>query len=428
MKKDNSLKILTLLVFILVINNNILFSQSCRPFCFGITTALNNSKLYDGTINLDYAARPALGLFARPGFSEKFYIKTSLLASKRASVSLSPGYYDLVNTYLDLNLIPQLKFFNCLYLQAGVCYSIFLKSKYVIPYGESWNGLTKIDNGVFKSELNLTTGIELQLSRIMSFEFNYTIPTAPENTKNFQFSLNFVLNDKSPKKESYRRKRRTKSKEQIKQLKKGTLLVMLGTERNKINALRNVGKGAKADSVELRQKRANNKIIDAFNKHFTFCNVAFFNTENIMEIKNKQFANVFLNDSLTIDKSISIDTSKPIFIATFTNLEQDTMKYFSHYGYGYGPNGDHKKVERYYTPSSDINFIALVIKDENFVQLNRPFPYYTRAMFISENKHPEQGLFLWPTYPFQNWSYDETVEEMNEKLQKYFGKNEPNKK
>ncbi len=420
MKKVNSLKILTLLVFILVFNNDILFSQSSQPFYFGIVGGINYSKFYDNTIDLNYAAKPAIGFFAKQRFPNFFYLKSSILYSKRGSVSLSSGYLNMENKYLDFNLTPQLRICNGFYLQAGICFSVFLKSKNIILDGNKWNGISKIDNDGFNSEINLTTGIEIKLSRITSFEFNFTIPTPANNTKNFQFSLNFLLNSKTPKNESYRQKKRTKSKDQIKQLNDGTLLVMLNTSGNKVNALRKTGKNEKANSIELQQETENKFIIDAFNKYFTFCDVAFFYCENLKNIKNRKFSNVFLNDSLIIDNSISIDTSKPIFIAAFTSLEQDTMKYFSHYSHRYDSNGDFGKVENFHTPSSDINFKAIVIKDENFVQLNRPFPYYTRAMFISLEKHPEQALFLLPILPFQNWSYDETVEKMNKKLQKYF--------
>ncbi len=424
MKNDNIIKILTPLVFVLVFNNGILFSQSCRPFSFGIVGGYNYSKLYDNKIDFGYAAKPVIGVFGKQNFSKYFYLKSSVLYSKRGSVSLSSGYINRVNTYLDFNITPQIRIFNGFYIQSGICFSGFLKSKNIIPDGDKWNGISKIDNKRADSEVNLTSGVEIKFSPIISVELNFSIPTSVNNTENFQFLINFTLNNKKSEKESYRRKKRIKSKDQIKQLEDGTLLVMLNTAGNKIDALRKIGAHKTANRIELQQETENNSIVAAFNKHFTFCDVEFFYCKNSRNIKNRKFSNVFLNDSLIIDNSISIDTAKPIFIAAFTSLEQDTMKYFSHYSYEYDSNGDFGKAENYYTPSSDIDFIALVIKDENFVQLNRPFPYYTRAIFISLKKQPEQVLFLAPILPFQNWSYDATVEKMNKKLQKYFKKNE----
>ena len=100
------------------------------------------------------------------------------------------------------------------------------------------------------------------------------------------------------------------------------------------------------------------------------------------------------------------------------------MKYFSHYSYKPSENGGVEKSVNYYSTSTDINFYALKIIDHNFVRLNRPFPFYTRAIYKTLKTHPEQYLFLAPIYlVFLNWSYDKTVLRMNRKLERYYKKN-----
>ncbi|MCO6500857.1 MAG: hypothetical protein J5I47_10825 [Vicingus serpentipes] len=203
-----------------------------------------------------------------------------------------------------------------------------------------------------------------------------------------------LLGKKAPKKESYRKIVRRESEEQIEELKQGTLLVRLKTSNNKINALKKVGNIEKALKVKAEQDLENKQIISAFKHYFNFCDVVFFHSNHSNNVRAKKLSNIFLNDSLMIDGSIKVDTNRAIFIAEFGSIE---------------------------APSTS-GFQALIIKNDEFVQLKRPFPYYVRTSFKSMKQHPEQALFLAPILPFQNWTFDATVIVMNEKLNEYFDK------
>jgi hypothetical protein len=183
-----------------------------------------------------------------------------------------------------------------------------------------------------------------------------------------------------------------------------------------------LGKLDTANKVRGEQEIENKKIVEAFKNKFNFCKIAFFYSNNSTNVRKRKFENIFLNDSLIIDNSITIDTTKAIFIAEFETIEQDTLKYFSFYDYEQDRNWSVKKVAHYYG-GPDFGFDALLIRDKNFNQLCEPFPYYTRAIFKSLKEHPEESIFIAPILMFQNYSYNETVKNMNWKLTRYYKRN-----
>ncbi|MCX6258988.1 MAG: outer membrane beta-barrel protein [Bacteroidia bacterium] len=389
-------------------------------FCFGI----NISKFHKDNIDFNYATRPAVGLFENNKLSDDMNLKLSLLYSVKSSTLFYPGT-KFSNTYFDLNIIPQYKLTQDLYLQAGLSYSQVLTAKKVILNGSNWNGVNKINDDEFNPELNITAGFECKIQDNINIDFSYNfIPAKKDNIQNFQILVNYPLDFK---KVSHRKLIKLKSKSQIEALKNGLLLVRLKTFENKINALMEAGYTEDAAKVKTKQETENKKIVSAFRNYFNFCNVYFFFSNNTIEIKNRKFNNVFLNDSLVIDKTMTIDTTKSIFIAEFGNKEPDTTTYYyQFYKYEFIPDGNWsvKKVKRYYTYSPYSDFYALIIRDGNFVQLKKPFPFYVRAIFMSMRIHPEQALILPLTIYslFLPWSYDKTVDRMNKKLHKYYEK------
>ncbi|PCI95976.1 MAG: hypothetical protein COB15_11585 [Flavobacteriales bacterium] len=390
-----------------------------QKFYYGIEVGLNFSKLNKEDIDFSYGTKPLIGLFSKHKVLEKVYLKNAILYSRKGSTSKS---LKLENSYLDVNIIPQYKLSGDFFLQAGFSYSHLLASKEILINGSKFSGLEKNDITGFESEKSIVTGVEFKLQKNINLEFNYFIPLATNGFNNFQIGLTFLINNKSPKKEKYKQLSKRRSKEQIEQLKSGTLLVRLKTSVNKINALKKVGQIEKANKVKQIQEMENKAIIAAFKKNFTFCKVAFFHSYDSEKIRNKNLGAIFLNDSLLLDNSIQVDANKPIFTAEFGTIEKDATKQFSHSSQETDGNRSLKNVNHYYG-GTDFRFQALLIKDDNFIQLSKPFPYYVRAIYKSMKKHPEQALFLAPILPFQPWSYDRTVEKMNMKLSNYFKRN-----
>lgn len=166
--------------------------------------------------------------------------------------------------------------------------------------------------------------------------------------------------------------------EHVTTLQSSDLLVRLKTKNNTIKALRENNHHELADIVEQEMKDKNKAIVSAFNDHFTFCPVYFFySTESKFIRENNLDSLHFLNKDLEIDNTIKPDLST-FYIAEFGNIEQHP----SHVKTGkydvYDAEGEISTRDTY-TGQTDFGFGALVMKDSNFNQLARPFPYYSRT-------------------------------------------------
>lgn len=207
------------------------------------------------------------------------------------------------------------------------------------------------------------------------------------------------------KKTSFRRQLKASTKVQINQLKEGALLVRLQTKRNSINALKKIGKNKLADDLEKKQAEYNLNIISAFRAKFIFCPVYFFFSDYSKNIREREFNQVvFLNDSLLADTTIKFD-NKNFLTAEFGTIEQDTAKYFSYHSIEADPdkNWSVKKVSNYYG-GPNMGFEALIIRNDKFIQLRHPFPYFVRT----RAKMPKKRIL------------NKTVKTMNKKLFKFY--------
>ena len=202
--------------------------------------------------------------------------------------------------------------------------------------------------------------------------------------------------------------RELEPEDQILALKNGILLVRLQLRERSLEQLREMGKTEYADKMETKQKAYNEEIVHAFRTEFHFCPVYFFSSEYTQDVKEKNFDKVvFLSDDLTEDPSIKIDETKLFLIAEFDAIDKGGEKRFSHDRYVDTDEGMEKEPV-YYAAGEGVDFAALVISDDQFVQLHRPFPYYARTF---------------EKVPLIERKIIRTVEKLNEKLYKYFYKN-----
>ena len=175
------------------------------------------------------------------------------------------------------------------------------------------------------------------------------------------------------------------AREQINQLQNGSLLVRLMSKNESIKALRKAGNNRMANTIEKEQNYLNLAIIDAFRNNFDFCNVYFFYSEYSQNIRNKEFDKVvFLNNNLKPDKTIKYN-NEYFLTGEYGFIEQDKVKYQG---------------------GSNMSFEALIIKDDQFKQLRRPFPYYLRTFATLPIKRKPKKV----------------VRKMNNKLKKYLEK------
>ncbi|MBM3404237.1 MAG: PorT family protein [Bacteroidetes bacterium] len=390
-------------------------SSDYKKFIYGISGGLNYSRLTACPGKCYYGTHPAVGLYTKYHLRRNFALKGTVLYSQKGSITLEP-HTKYRNAYLDVHFLSQWQLVDGLYIQGGVSFSRILDSKKVVPDGTQWNGLRSSSIPKDNSEVNLLAGFELRVLNRSNLEFNCFYPINRKNVRNFQLTLNISLNHKAKQVISYRKIRKHAAREQIQSLKSGTLLVRLKTSATRINAMEKIGKTAQAEQIRMEQDLENKKIISAFQKHFDFCKVLFFYSPHSRDVKEKRVDGIFLDGKLQVGPSIRVDTSKPIFIAEFGAIEPDTIKFFSGYRYETARNWGIPRIRSYYSPSADFDFYALVIMDDQFVQLKRPFPYYTRTIYRSIRKEPVEVPFIAPLLPFLTWSYDRTVERMNRKL------------
>ncbi len=97
-----------------------------------------------------------------------------------------------------------------------------------------------------------------------------------------------------------------RSWEQIEVLKGGHLIVFLDNEQEKIAKLRQFGYEVRADKLAEKELKQHLKIIEAFQRNFTFCPVYF-----TRDTEEENF--VFLNKNATPDASIQVPESQVFF-------------------------------------------------------------------------------------------------------------------
>ena len=191
---------------------------------------------------------------------------------------------------------------------------------------------------------------------------------------------------------------------QIVDLHDGALLVRLLTKRKSIEGLRERGLEKQAAKVEAEQIKTNQMIVAAFVDAFDFCPIFFVYTDQTDLIKQgKMDQVVFLGHDLQPDSSIRFRGDR-FFTAEFGIILPDTSKSVDSYRKTDEVTGT--TTTHHYAQGGSMGFGALLIKSDIFVQLRRPFPYYTRtfaSLLISR-------------------SHKKVVKKMNRHLHKFYNK------
>ena len=196
------------------------------------------------------------------------------------------------------------------------------------------------------------------------------------------------------------------AEQKIKEMYNGVLLVRLKTRKKSIAALRSSGRDAKADKIERKQAEFNTEIINGFKANFDFCPTYFFYSDYSQAALDGQFDKVeFLNDSLQYDSTITFN-NKIIYTAEFGIIEQDSVQFFDDYYYEAGEEVGLQKRKQY-NGGANMSFGALIIKSDQFIQLRKPFPYYSRTLgSVPIKRKPEL-----------------VIAEMNSQLHRFYKKN-----
>ena len=171
---------------------------------------------------------------------------------------------------------------------------------------------------------------------------------------------------------SHAQNSRDKARANITAIKTGALFVRLRTSELKITALKNKGMVKEAEEIRLAQELTNKQIIEAFKKEYKFSKVYFFYSNNSTSVKEGNYKGLIFDVNMQVDSSF---TSNNYLIGEFDE-------------------------------SATTQLDAFIIKDKNYVQLTKPFPY-----LIKQN----QALV-------STRSYDKITFILNEKFFDFYGK------
>lgn len=151
--------------------------------------------------------------------------------------------------------------------------------------------------------------------------------------------------------------RKKRANESIVQLKSGALLVQLQSKQISIDAYIEKGYESIAAEIAQEQKAGNIRIMRAFNESFHFCKVYFFLLDQVDAVMEKQWDEVnFIDKNYEEDPSIILEESFYMIAV-------------------YSKTGESEKDKQY---RSILSFDAITIRDEDFVEMTKPFPYYLK--------------------------------------------------
>ena len=184
-------------------------------------------------------------------------------------------------------------------------------------------------------------------------------------------------------------------------LKENVLLVRLKSNIKKINALKEYGYVVESKEFQNLKDVENREIVKSFKDEFSFCDTYFFFSENSNLVRAKDFSEpIFLDENLKIDPSVVLPTDS-FLIAEFGHVMSDPGPYKDFY-ISDPEDGFNKRTS--YWAGPNLRFGALIIMNNQFVQIRRPFPRYARTF---------------DSLPFLKRSIVNTVARLNKKLFKY---------
>lgn len=406
----------------------IIFSTACLKlsaqndkFSYGFNAAINYPTIGSRFDNYVGDGNPTLSLFASYKPSDGLNIghptknKTYTLLSdefiRRLTFVLQPAYSALTFRrqdndvrynayYLELGglvyfqpftYVTEVTFFT------GVCPSYLaafnteaLQSGYYsnVNDGANLNSVGRMDFIVpFGVAVEMSPAVSLELLYKHSFTNQNTSQTVQGRTSSFELALRVnavgLANQYSKKDEKLR--------EQIKKLKKGSLLVMLPTTNPiEINQLIAENKMEEIQAIRKELTDRNKKVMKEFRAYFNFCPVYFFMDTNAYRVMNKKFDHVFVDANLEVDPMIKTDSSN-FFVASFC---EDISSYTSKTLYG------------------------LFVYDDKINQL--PKPFNVAINLIGPNLEGDPINFLKKIrFEYSNYSFERIITKFNNRLLRY---------
>jgi len=363
-------------------------------------TTLSGSLSIEGLPEgLDTGLGATLGIFGRWPVHGRFYAKGAGYYALHTGASRNP-FYRLRNHHAGVLTLIQFRLFDDVYLHTGVEYlhlfrsNLFRSKTLIESAGAGAGNPWQLDH-----QWNPVVGFELRMSPKASIAVNYVHPIHQMHTRGVQVGL--LISVSSGRKEpTHRELARQKSKEDIFALKEGVLLVRLASLDQRLEALIAQGREADAKRAEEEQRQHNLEIVRAFRNYFDYCRVEFFLSRDSHKVKKGAWDCLFLDEDLQVDSSRTIDPLKPVYTAEFGSIGKGKV-------------------------SGELDFAALVIMDQHFHILEKPFPYYVRATHMATERRADKTLLALPLIPFTPSSFSDSVAKMNRSLHQFERKLNP---
>lgn len=163
------------------------------------------------------------------------------------------------------------------------------------------------------------------------------------------------------------------AQEQIQELKEGCLVVRLLSNEKNLLQLEQLGYIEKVTKERQRIAKQNESILHAFEEVFDFCPVYFINSEDSKKLtNNKNKRDIFFTGAMAAT-TIPYDY---MLTAQYGQIRQDTTAYYKE-AYNYVDKKGRENRSAYWG-SPNIPLTAIVVLSDQFVQLYKPFPYYSR--------------------------------------------------
>lgn len=170
--------------------------------------------------------------------------------------------------------------------------------------------------------------------------------------------------------------RRNNSFDHIEFLKENILLVRLKSADNKIKLLKSNQNQARVNEEIQKIKIENSEIMKAFENHFDFCKVYFFLPKEARSLRKGNFDKVTLFNSKNTAVSDKSILRNGFLVSAFGAAYADEFIYEDR-GYRGSAGGTN-------------SFPALVIMDQDYIRLKRPFP--SRIPLNSVNRKKSEAV------------------------------------
>ncbi|MCZ4407641.1 hypothetical protein O3Q51_02390 [Cryomorphaceae bacterium 1068] len=385
-----------------------------RGYSFGPMAGLNFSKVSKGVEDVSGTARPFIGFYGQ-------YHSTKFLSAElNAAYSMRGERFDQTtlrfeSNFIDAHALLRIHFLNAFSFSSGIGYYYALSARAINR--ESTQSVFERDfedvSSLTQMVVPLELGFQFHNEATLHFTYGIGLNGGFNNAAvTFRFPIRVTPTEQRPP------SRRMVAMNQIRDLRRGALLVRLPTSQPLITALNERGATDKTQEVIRAVETENRAIVSAFKANYSFSEVYFFYSNYSEDIRNGNFSSL-MNADFDNVSFVRGDSLPDFFIAEFANLKPDTARYYIDTRIEPDPNGGLRRVKRYGDSDIGADFRALVIKDHNFVQLCDPFPYYVRSFKKSYRETPEELIFLFPLLPFLNIDHAITVSKLNNKLRRF---------